>query len=96
MRFEWDENKNRANRAKHRIGFETAKFVFDDPVGYVEPAGFVDGEERWMIFGTVGDLQILAVCHTHRRSDDEEIIRIISARKAAKHERENYYKQAGF
>lgn len=96
MRFTWDENKNRANRAKHDISFETARLAFEDPAAHVEPDRVVDGEQRWTIFGVVANLHVLAVCHTYHESDSEEFIRIISARKATKHERQNYYSQISY
>jgi hypothetical protein len=47
MRFEWDEEKNLRNIAKHRISFQTAKLVFDDPSVVIQEDRVVDGEERW-------------------------------------------------
>lgn len=93
MRFTWDENKNRANRAKHRVSFETATFVFEDAAALIERDRVTDGEERWNAIGMVGSLMLLTVCHAYRGSDGEEVIRIISARKADRHEREKYYRQ---
>ena len=83
MRFTWDEAKNRSNRRKHRVSFQTAASVFDDPDHF---SGFdreVDGEWRWHTIGTAKGVQLLLVVHTIVESDhEEEIIRIISARKA--------------
>jgi uncharacterized protein len=96
MRFTRDESKNRANRAKHDIGFETARLAFEDLAAHVEPDHMEDGEQRWTIFGMVRNLQILAVCHTYHERNGEESIRTISVRKATKHERENCYDQTSY
>jgi len=96
MRFEWDEDKNRRNLAKHKIGFETAKLVFEDPQMLSEQDRIVDGEERWQTFGAIMGL-IVMVAHTWREEDGEEVIRLISARKASSRERRTYeaYKRSG-
>lgn len=53
MRFEWDEEKNRRNRAKHKVSFETAKTVFDDPHVLSIQDRVIEGEERWQTVGMV-------------------------------------------
>lgn len=55
-KFEWDENKNRANQSKHGVDFDTASYVFDDPNFLSEQDRVVDGEERWQTIGLVGRL----------------------------------------
>jgi uncharacterized DUF497 family protein len=92
MRFEWDERKNRANRRKHGVSFETAQLVFDDPLHLSRPDYEDDGEERWQTIGVVGGVVALIVAHTYRQEGDDEIVRIISARKATKQERKHYEK----
>jgi len=91
-RFEWDPNKDRANRPKHGgISFALARLVFDDPlcISFVER--IADGEQRWRTIGTAEDGGlILAVTNTFRLDGDDEVIRIISARKATPSEREDY------
>ena len=91
MRFEWDEGKNRRNLAKHKVSFETASLVFEDPRALSVQDRVVEGEERWqtvgMVFGTV-----LFVGHTYREQAGDEVIRLISARKAIAHERRAYAK----
>ena len=75
MKFEWDEEKNIINKEKHKISFETAAYVFDDPY-YIEMFDFehsVD-EDRYIAIGKVGD--VLFVVFTERK----ETIRLISAR----------------
>jgi uncharacterized DUF497 family protein len=90
MEFEWDEEKNLANYAKHEISFELACLVFDDPLAVYVFDRDVDGEERWHAIGKVQDMPVLLVVHTYRNEEDGEIIRIISARQASSHERRRY------
>lgn len=88
MKFEWDENKNSINKDKHKISFETASYVFDDPY-YIEMYDFehsVD-EDRYIAIGKVGD--VLFVVFTERK----DTIRLISARLATNAERSLYYDQ---
>jgi len=88
MKFEWDEEKNLINKEKHKISFETAAHVFDDP-NYIEMFDFehsVD-EDRYIAIGKVGD--VLFVVFTERK----EVIRLISARLATEAERGLYYDQ---
>ena len=51
LRVEWDKEKDEINRRKHRIGFETAKLVFDDPNCLTSVERVEDGEERWHAIG---------------------------------------------
>ena len=91
MRYEWDDNKNRANKAKHGISFETASLVFDDPVHLSMQDRHEGGEERWRTLGLVNGVVILIVVHTFRKDDTgKEVLLIISARKATAHERKRY------
>ena len=88
MKFEWDEDKNTINKEKHKISFETAAYVFDDPY-YIEMFDFehsVD-EDRSIAIGKVGD--VLFVVFTERK----DTIRLISARLATNAERSLYYDQ---
>ena len=87
MRFQWDENKNRANKKKHGLSFEQALEVFDDEYRLEEYDELhSDDEIRWQTIGMAHD--ILFVVYTER---DEDIIRIISARFATREERSWYY-----
>ena len=90
MRFEWDPAKSRANRTKHGVSFEAARLVFDDPrhVSRLDP--HERREERWQTLGLIGAGAVLMVVHTYEERDGEEIIRIISARKADPSERARY------
>jgi uncharacterized protein len=90
MRFEWDADKNRRNLAKHRISFDAAKLVFDDPHALSRQDRIEDGEERWQTIGLAGGIAVLLVAHISREHEHEEVIRIISARKATPREREAY------
>jgi hypothetical protein len=90
MRYEWDEHKNRRNRRKHDVRFETAVLVFDDPYAITQPDCASEDEERWITVGAIGPGSILLVVHTFYAEHDEEIIRIISARAAESHERSAY------
>jgi hypothetical protein len=88
MTFEWDEGKNKLNKTKHGISFETAAHVFDDP-DYIEMFDFEHSleEDRYIAIGMVGD--ILFVVFTERKDN----IRLISARLATELERSLYYDQ---
>ena len=91
QRFEWDLRKERINKKKHGFGFELAASAFDDPYLLLEDDREVDGEERTRAKGVAGDAVLLLVAHTVRYEDNEEaVIRIISARKADKRERQRY------
>jgi len=94
MRIVWDEAKNRANRIKHGVSFETARLVFDDPLHVSVPDRHEHGEERWKTIGLVGSVVILVVAHTFGEKNGEEIVRIISARKATKGERNGYQNES--
>jgi uncharacterized DUF497 family protein len=87
--FEWDNAKAAANFRKHGVTFEQAAYVFRDPFGIEwidESANY--SEERVILLGRSGG-QILTVVYTERA----ECIRIISARRATKHEEDTYYRQ---
>jgi hypothetical protein len=95
IRCEWDEEKNKINQNKHGIDFETARLVFDDPfcVTFVERVS--GGEERWHAIGSVEDIIVIVVVHTYRQDGSDEVIRIISARRATRHERKLYVQANG-
>jgi hypothetical protein len=90
MRFLWNQNKNFANIKKHKIPFEEAKAVFfDDNARLIPDPEHSISEERFIILGLTNKLRLLVVVHTYKENDD--IIRIISARKATKSESKYYY-----
>ena len=91
MSWTWDPNKNDANKRKHRISFDTAQHVFNDPlyVTYNDPYPY---EQRFRTIGLVEGTLILVV-HTltkYESETDSETGRIISARKPTRDEREAY------
>lgn len=87
--FEWDENKDRINRHKHGISFEEAKTVFyDESAILFDDPDHSEEEERFLIIGTTIKEKICIVSHCYR--DRESTVRIISARKATKNERQIY------
>ncbi|MGA9566079.1 MAG: BrnT family toxin [Candidatus Korobacteraceae bacterium] len=93
MQFTWDERKNRANQRKHRLSFETAVLVFDDPYHISVQDREVESELRWRTIGMVRGMQIVLVAHTVSEFGNEEVVHIISARKATPQERSIYAQQ---
>src|SRR5271170_4559620 len=90
MGIAWDEEKSRRNFAKHKVRFERAKLVFDDPL-HISIRDPCETEERWRTLGLVNGVVILIVVHTIKEEENgEEEIRIISARKASPFERKAY------
>ena len=91
MEFEWDEHKNLRNLAKHKVAFEEAIAVFDDPHELTEPAKTVGTEGRLQTIGSVGTWAVLLVVHTLRTNTGGlAVTRIISARPASRRERKRY------
>jgi len=88
--FEWDEAKARSNERKHGVRFEDAMLAFADPYGMVDQDRIEGGELRWQTLGMVGGLVLLLVAHTVREEGQDEIIRIVSARRATRKERKRY------
>lgn len=86
MTFEWDKKKNKLNKKKHGISFKQASDIFLDPNIVINPDTYFN-EERWNAIGFVET--ILFVVFTEKK---ENTIRIISARKATKRERDEYKK----
>lgn len=91
MRFEWDESKSQENLKKHMVSFERACLAFEDLYCLSVPDEY-EFEERWQTMGLVNGAVILLVVHTIREEDNEEIVRIISARKATSREAGIYEK----
>lgn len=98
LRFEWDPVKAAANHRKHGVGFETAMLVFADPFALSVQDRVEGHEARWQTIGRVGDQLLLIVAHAVREDDEGgeevEVIRIISARKAARRERRRYEQES--
>jgi uncharacterized DUF497 family protein len=93
IRFEWDPAKAVSNLAKHGVSFEMAQEAFKDPQAFVEIDDRQDyGEERLVRTAMVG-VRYLHVSYTERADpfSGDEVVRIISARKATPHERRTYH-----
>lgn len=88
LKFEWDSRKAQANLAKHGVSFEEAASVFGDSLAltFGDPDHSAD-ETRFLTFGLSRSGRLLAVAHAER---GRNIIRIISARRATRHERGIY------
>ncbi len=87
MEFEWDVNKNEANKQKHKISFERAVQVFSDPNKVNYESDIESVEKRFIVLGEIFDV-LYSVIYTIR----EPFVRIISARRANEKERKKYYK----
>ena len=87
MRFVWDRRKAAANLDKHGVSFEEASTAFDDPLGAYFPDALHD--DRFILIGRSRQQRLLYVVHAEVQVD---AIRIISARKATKHEKARYEK----
>lgn len=85
MRFVWDGRKARANLRKHGVSFEEAASAFEDPLGAYYPDRLHDG--RFILIAYSRRQRVLYVVHAEVQV---EAIRIISARKATKHEKARY------
>jgi uncharacterized DUF497 family protein len=87
MRFQWDEKKRRANLKKHGVDFVRVARYFErlTVVGLDQRENY--GEERWVAIGHLGDFLAVVVF----TMPDEETIRIVSARKATRHERKDFH-----
>ena len=91
LKFEWDENKNQTNIEKHSISFEEASSVFEDTDALIiSDEEHSQNEDRFVLIGFSYKFNLLVVCHCYRQN--EEVVRIISARKATKNERKEYLK----
>jgi uncharacterized protein len=91
IRFEWDPRKSRANKAKHGVSFEEARTAFlDENARIIRDQEHSIQEDRFILLGLSVELKLLVVCHCYRESDN--VIRIISARRATTHERREYAK----
>lgn len=90
--FEWDSAKAQSNRRKHGVSFEQAATVFLDPLA----VSIVDGEhgeneERWVTLGKSMDDKLLVAIHTYRETGENGVtIRLISVRRATRHEQQRY------
>jgi hypothetical protein len=91
LRWIWDPEKNRLNKGRHHLSFDTAQLVFADPLAASRRDTY-SGGERWQTIGVIGSVIVLVI-HTWPEMDPatgEDIGRIISARKATRYERRIY------
>lgn len=92
MKFTWDEQKNRINLKKHGLSFADAWEVFESPM-IVDLDERVDyGEDRWIGIGRIKSRIIVVIVYVE---PDDEVIRVISLRKALSHERQLYEQTFG-
>ena len=92
--FEWDEAKALQNLRKHGVAFDDAVGVFSDPFAIMKQDRIEGGELRWQTLGRIEGHLVLLVAHTvGETQDDTEVIRIISARRADRKERQRYEDQ---
>jgi len=89
LRFEWDRKKAAENQRKHGVAFEEAESVFvDDFAILLDDPDHSDDETRFLLLGLSARLRTLVVSHCYRKAD--EVVRLISARKATRPERDVY------
>ena len=89
LSFEWDKSKATINLRKHGVSFEEAKSAFsDERAKLIADPDHSEDEDRFILLGYSSSMRLLVVCHCYRT--DESIIRIISARKASRHEAASY------
>ena len=88
-RFEWDATKAAANLRKHGISFAEAVTAFMDEYARIiyDPDHSTD-EDRFILLGMSMTPRLLVVCHCYREGD--EVVRLISARKATRQEANHY------
>ncbi len=87
--FVWDKSKATLNKRKHKISFDEAKTVFaDQNARLIFDSEHSKGEDRFVLLGLSSSTRILTVIHCYH--EEEEVIRIISARKATKNEQKQY------
>jgi hypothetical protein len=89
IKFDWDSRKAAANEKKHGISFEEARTVFfDENAKLIDDPDHSDDEDRFVLMGLSLSLKVVLVCHCYL--EQENMIRIISARKATTHESKQY------
>jgi uncharacterized DUF497 family protein len=88
MTFEWDEKKRQINLRLHGFDFEDAERVFESETTTVADERFDYGEIRYVSFGMLQDL-VVAVVYT----EEDDVLRVISLRKATRNEEKEYYKK---
>ena len=94
IHFAWDDQKNQANIREHGVSFEEAQTAFYDPKArIIYDPDHSQEEDRFVLLGVSRKMRILVIPHTYREND--EIVRIISARKTLKNEQRQYENLGG-
>lgn len=88
MKFEWDEVKRKSNISKHGFDFVDVQYVFEGATFTFEDERFDYGEQRFITLGMLKE-KVVVIAHTERN----DVIRIISMRKATKNEQKIYFKE---
>lgn len=93
LKFEWDNEKERINIVKHGIPFKIAELVFGDNnrIEIYDEAHSTINEERYITIGEIDEVTLLVNVVYTMRGDGCDVIRLISARRATKKEKEMYY-----
>jgi len=89
LRFTWDQKKDRINRRKHGVSFKEAKTVFfnENAIESFDP-DHSQSEDRFILLGASFYFRVLVVCYCYQ--ENESVVRVISARKATRKEKEHY------
>jgi uncharacterized DUF497 family protein len=89
IQFDWDQKKAAENVKKHGVTFEEARTVFfDERAKLIDDPDHSEDEDRFVLLGVSNSLKVILVCHCYRQEGN--VIRIISARKASRHETKQY------
>ena len=89
LKFEWNARKASANQKRHGVSFEEARTVFlDEYAKLIDDPDHSEVEDRFVLLGLSSTLKVILVCHCYREQGN--VIRIISARKASRHETLQY------
>ena len=89
LTFDWDKNKALSNQKKHKVSFQEAKSIFyDQNARLIYDPEHSLSEDRYVLLGMSSALRLLVVCHCYR--ENEQVIRLISARLANSRERQEY------
>ena len=92
LRFDWDPKKNWTNQRDHKVSFEEAQTAFADEHGLLmADPDHSDDEDRFILLSLSARLRLFVICHTYREEDER--IRLISARPADRSERRQYSKR---
>ena len=94
LRFEWDPAKGSLNVRRHGVSFTEAQSAFlDEHAILIDDPDHSLSEERFILLGLSSSLRLLLVCHCYRAEGG--LVRIVSARKADRQERRDYFGRFG-